>query len=780
MKYLATSQRPKTEKWPAVAQASFSTIMASAIAIALAGCAAPAAMIPTSIDLPKKVRNFSQLQAEGNAATATRIGATPTPPVTDKLDNTRDKPTANSANGKPEVADITLAFEQIPLSTLIQSIYGTILKRNINVDATIVAKRDLVTLRSGAPQTPSQVEQTMRLLLSSYGIAVIEVNGLTRIVPNNTNLGYLPEIRRGRALPETPLPLRPIFQLVELESVRNSDVAGWLRAMFDKKVDVKEDVTRNAVLLSGTSGDVAAALEAIHILDQPLMKGRQSMRISPSFWSADELAKRLSEILQSEGYSAGLPTPSATLPITVLPVTAANAVFVFAASQKILNHVADWAKELDKPNEKSVGRNLFSYKVKYIDAEALARTLQQFIGGTAAPSAALSAAPGAVAAPGAGAASARAPQVVVDRGSNTLIFSGSNEDYGSIRNLLQTLDKPALQVMIEVTVAEVTLSDNNQLGVEWLVNQANLSGGRSASYGTQGGLSLGSAGFNFRLLDNLGDARLVINALASSNRATILSSPKIVARNGEAAVIQVGQEVPIITSQQVATTGSNNTINNTSTVPQSIQYRSTGVILNVKPVIHSGDRVDLDVSQEVSAAQATNTGVSTSPTFSTRKVQTKLSLKDGATILLGGLMSTNKNDGTAGIPYLKDIPWIGQLFRNDTGKNDRTELIILITPHIIADDDDAEAVTDAFRNMLGAWARPSPAAGKLPDTNKGAAGEAGSSKPVMDAPSLTQPLLPPSLLPTMLSTPKPALLPAIPVPGRSETLPTARLPVPSQ
>jgi len=122
-------------------------------------------------------------------------------------------------------------------------------------------------------------------------------------------------------------------------------------------------------------------------------------------------------------------------------------------------------------------------------------------------------------------------------------------------------------------------------------------------------------------------------------------------------------------------------------------------------VIHSGDRVDLDVAQEVSAAQATTTGVSTSPTFSTRKVQTKLSLRSGATVLLGGLMSSNKSEGNAGIPLLKDIPLLGQLFRSNTEKNDRTELIVLITPYIIEDDSDAQAVTDAFRKRLGNWAQ---------------------------------------------------------------------------
>jgi len=163
--------------------------------------------------------------------------------------------------------------------------------------------------------------------------------------------------------------------------------------------------------------------------------------------------------------------------------------------------------------------------------------------------------------------------------------------------------------------------------------------------------------------------------------------------------------VPIITSQQTSpTTGA------TGSVLQTVQYRTTGVILNVKPVIHSGDQVDLDVTQEVSSAGATSTGVNTSPTFSTRKLQTKLSLKNGATVLLGGLISNNKSQGNAGIPLLKDIPLLGHVFRTDTEKNDRTELIILITPYIIADDNDAAAVTDAFRKQLGGWAKAQPKA----------------------------------------------------------------------
>lgn len=682
----------------------------------LAACAVEPS-IPLPLDLPKKVADYSTLQQENEQERerTTRIAKTPKPPASERLQTGKTQPTL-AIDASQEKADILLSFEQIPLPSFIQAVYAAILKKTVTIDPKVVERKDLVTLRTGEPQTPSQVESATRLLLKSYGIAVVEMGGMVRIVPDNTALGYLPEIRRGRALPETPLPMRPIFQLVELQAVRNTDVAGWVRAMFGDKIKLHEDPARNAVLLSGNSDDVMAALEAIHVLDQPLMKGRQSMRISPQFWSADELAKRLGEILQTEGYGTSTKVEGGVIqPVTLLPVAGANAVFAFAVSEAILEHIAAWAKELDKPNEKGAGRNFFSYPVKYTDAELLAKTLQSLLGGSTASSAP-PAAPGAAAAP----VAARSAQVVVDRGSNTLIFTGSSEDYGGIRNLLQSLDKPAKEALIEVTVAEVSLTENSQLGIEWLAKEANLSDGRSYTAGTLGGLSVGSSGFNFRLLDKAGDLRLVINALASSNRATILSSPRVVARSGETATIQVGQEVPIISSQQVATTGSATTTTSTATtttVPQSIQYKNTGVILSVKPVIHSGDRVDLDVSQEVSAAQATTTGVSTSPTFSTRKVQTKLSLKNGATVLLGGLMSGNKSDGNAGIPLLKDIPGLGQFFRTDTGKSERTELIVLITPYIIEDDNDAQAVTDAFRKRLGGWAQtPLPVQPAIPDS----------------------------------------------------------------
>jgi general secretion pathway protein D len=656
------------------------------LAVLLNSCATERALIPTPLELRKDPAPSSPSDSAQPGDRSTRVsGATPKPPAPAKSSTTKE--TGFAPPSGDEKAEITLMFDQLPLPNFIQVVYGNILKANFNVDAQVAARADLVTLRTSSLQTPSQVKETARMLLKSYGIAVTDVGNFLRIVPDNTMQGYAPEIRRGRALPETPLPLRPIFQMVDIVAVGSGEVTAWLSKMYGQRIAIQEDGARNVVMISGLSEDVVSAMDTIRVLDQPQMRGQNSTRIDPMFWSAQELSNKLNEILLAEGYRTSN-TAGANTPIIILAIQAINAIIVFAGDPAIIAHVVDWAKELDKPATK--GGGFFTYNVRYSDAQELAKTVRELFGAPPVT-------------PGQPPQAARS-RVVVNPATNSLIFQGGMEDYTSILNLLQQLDQPAKAALIEVTVAEVNLSDAEQLGIEWALQDSNTRGA-IWSAGTIGGLGIGTGGLNIRRFSLAGSPRLIINALASNNRARILSSPRILARNGETATIQVGQEVPVITSQQTTpVTGG------TGGVLQSVQYRQTGVILQVKPIIHAGDRIELEVSQEVSAASSTTTGVSTSPTISTRKVQTKLSLKDGATVLLGGLMSSNQSKNQGGVPLLKDIPGIGQLFRVDAENNSNTELIVLITPYIISDDKDAEAITDAFRNRLGDWARNIPSA----------------------------------------------------------------------
>jgi len=675
----------------------------------LAACAPLQPIIPPKMPLPESAKSLSLDEQGASRSGELKVSPLPRPPEFKPSKQLADRQAQDAAQQKvlgaagDEVAAINL--QQVPLPTFVQVVYAEILKRNVNIDPAVLNRKELVTFRTGATQTAAQLDNALKLLLKSYGIAAIDVGGLIRIVPDNAQLGNLPELRRAEASPDTPLPLRPVYQLVELQVVRQTDVAGWLKTLFGSRLTVQEDLGRNALLLSGTPDTMQAALETVRVLDQPLMSGRKSIALAPAYWSADDLARRLNEVLTAQGYGVA---PLGQLgqqggiryPVVLLPVAGTNQVYVFASSDEVLKHVENWARTLDRPNERGIGKNYFTYQVKHKDATALAKTLEQLLSGRGR----VSATPGS---PATGAAAAGAAtggtSVVVDQSSNMLIFQAAADDYSQISALLQTLDRPAKAALIEVTVAELSMLDSSQLGVEWLATHA-MSNGATVIGGTSGGLSIGSGGATFKVLDTIGGVRATLNALASTNQATILSSPRVQARNGETATIQVGQEVPIITSQQT-TTGTLTTATQAA-VLQTIQYRNTGVILKVKPVIHSGDQIDLEVQQEVSAASSTNTGVNNSPTFSTRKLDTKLTLRNGSTVLMGGLISNDDTKGNAGIPLLKDIPVIGNLFSTQTKTANRRELVVLITPYILNDSHDAETMTDAFRRMLGPWAAP--------------------------------------------------------------------------
>lgn len=697
-----------------------------AVALIAAGCATERPL-PITLDVPPRakavgepkdlldptpgVSGASSINAS-ERATAVRVEPNPIPPAAAAKPATAPT-TVVAPTGS---ADVILNFDQLSLPAFIQTVYATVLKKNVSVDPAVMARKDLVTLRSGRAITAEAAESTVRTLLKSYGIAVQDISGLIRVVPDTTNTGYLPEIRRGRALPETPLPLRPVFQMVELQAVRNIEVAGYVRTLFGDKVKYTEDPGRNSLLLSGNGDDVQAAIEAIQVLDQPLFKGRNSIRISPSIWSADEMAKRLTEILLQEGYAVGTTVTQGSVqyPITLLPVSGVNAVIVFANSKDVINHIVEWAKVLDRPPERTVGRSYFSYQVRNTDASRLAETVQRLLAGAPAPSTTASTARPATGGTASGggntpaAATAATPtgsSVVVDKPTNTVLFRATGEEYTDIIRLLKDLDRAAKQVLIEVTIMEITLSEGMTTGVSWIFNRANSASGTITQFGGPNRESSdsdpSSSNYTGFLISRLADTARIkaeLRAEATDSRVTFLSNPKTLARNGEVAKIQVGDSVPILTQQQTsASTGSDGVIS-------SVQYADTGTIMSIKPVIHSSDQVDMDIIVESSqAGEIAKTGPQ-SPPISKRTIETKLTLQHGSTYVLGGLISNRKSRSGSGVPFLKDIPLIGYAFKSNADNLNRTELVMMITPYIMNNDGEARAITDAVRKQLSGFA----------------------------------------------------------------------------
>jgi general secretion pathway protein D len=591
------------------------------------------------------------------------------------------------------------------IPAFIQAIYGGILQVNYSMDAAVASRTDLITFRTPKPMTAARLTDVSAELLKSYGIAVQDFGGVLRIVPSTSTASTLPLVRRGRAQSSVPLPLRPVFHYIETEAVKPQVFLPTLKNVLGEKVKLDAD-NNGGLLVSGQPDDVQVALELIQVFDQPGLRGQNSARVVPRFWGADEFVRRLAEVLKAEGYNVSTQAGAGGDPITLISLPPINSVLVFSTSKEVMNHALEWVKELDQISAVQAGSAFFTYPVRNADAQELAKALNDLIGGGGASTAASATTTGtASAAPAVASTAGRQRRVVVNNATNSLIFQGgSQEDYRQWLSLLSELDRPVKSALIDVLVAEVALGDDNSLGFTWQLEQLG-SGARAVRLsGTTYNATASSTGLNITAALGGNPLRqLAISALASNSDSRVISNPKIMTRNGEAASINVGQEVPTVTSQGVTTNNNNNT--NTNVVPQTIQYRNTGVLLRVRPVIHAGDRIDLEVSQEVSSAEPTTTGVTTSPTIRKRSIETKLSLRDGATVMLGGLISETATDSDSGVPGLKDIPGVGNLFKRSSQSRTRTELVILITPYILNDAAEAENATDAYQATLGAWAQ---------------------------------------------------------------------------
>lgn len=695
-------------------------LLALACLAFMAGCAAPP-QAPAALDFKRSgdARLLSDLDEQRSLAPAkTLIGQNPRPPA---LLEGNLRPVTPKVMPSEEAGNLSVSFDQISVPAFIQAVYGGILKINYSVDPAVAARTELITFRTPKPMSAARLVEVTGALLRSYGIAVQDFGGVLRMVPDTNTASTLPMVRRGRAQPTVPLPLRPIFHYVETEAVRPQAFLQTLKAILGTKVTLETDQAGVGLLISGQPDDVAVALELIQVFDQPGMRAQNTSRVVPRYWGADEFAKRLAEVLRLEGYSVGN-APGGGEPIVVYSITPINTVLILGGNRAIMAHALDWVRELDQLPNVQAGNAYFTYPVKNSDAQELAKALNDLIGGISSPATGVASSSsslgsnlptnpsvgGGVSSPastGATSGARSGKRVVVNNATNSLIFQGgTQEDYRQWLSLLAQLDKPVKSALIDVLVAEVALADNNDLGFVWKIDQLGSTGASRVGGLTYSGQTSG-AGLTLSAITGSTLLRQVaVNALASNSDARVVSNPKVLTRNGESATISVGQDVPIVTSQAVAQ--STNLIGggNSNVVPQTVQYRNTGVILRVRPVIHAGDRIDIEISQEVSSAEPTTTGVTTSPTIRRRSVETKLSLRDGATVMLGGLISDNTTNSNSGVPLLKDIPGLGALFKSQSQSKGRTELVMLITPYILNDSTDAESATDSYNSSLGEWA----------------------------------------------------------------------------
>ena len=562
--------------------------------------------------------------------------------------------------------EIEVNFKDLAIPVFINEVFGNLLSLSFEIDASISERPDLVTLRAEETKTGYELFGIALQVLQNYGIGVEYQGDVLRFVLSKTAAsGEPPLLISGRTLPEVPASHRPIIQIVPLKAVNNTSVALWLKRTFQgMDLRVTEDIERNALVLQGPARVIRQAINAVDLLDRPNMRGRYSVRITPSILDAETLATQLIDMLRAQGYGASR-TPIRGA-IVILPIRQTNSVVVFAGDQDVLEHVKTWAIDLDKPGKASASSGLFYYQVRNTSAQDLAEVLNAVNINKAVDE-----------------NTSDGGNVIVDRNRNGLIFTGDSKNWEGLLPIIAAMDRPARLVLIQVLIASVTLTNDTDVGISWLFK------GRAGDFGQVGrqDLALGGAGFTYTL-NNSGQVRFALNALAQDQRVSILSEPRILVKSGETAQIDVGEEVPVITSQAQSTDAAN------APVLQSIQYRRTGVLLRVEPIVHSGNRVDLNLSQVVSEALAAGSGVN-SPSIFNRSVQTSLTLSDGGAVVIGGLISNSENEGDTRIPILGSIPVLGALFRSSGKQNTRSELILMIQAYIVDEDE-----TDDFNQRM--------------------------------------------------------------------------------
>ena len=308
-------------------------------------------------------------------------------------------------------------------------------------------------------------------------------------------------------------------------------------------------------------------------------------------------------------------------------------------------------------------------------------------------------------------------RVMADRINNTLLIHASAAEYQRIANTLKRLDVQRAQVLIEASIVEVTLGDGLQYGLQWAFNGGTLGGSGTGMLGNAATAATpaNSTSFTYTLRNSAGNISAVLTALANQSLLKVMSSPSLMVLDNHTAAIQVGTQQPINTGAVLnSTTGTNNVITT------NIQYKDTGVMLGVTPSVSAGDLVTLDISQTVTDIGPDSTSAATAgyPTFMQRQIDSKVAVRSGETLVLGGLIKDNASNSKAGLPFLSAIPVLGALFGTHTQSASRTELLVILTPRVLRSDDDARAISrelrDRMQGMLGSGGliAPTPAAAR--------------------------------------------------------------------
>jgi general secretion pathway protein D len=658
-------------------------------------------------------------------------------------------PPLRPSGAETEKGEVTLTFVDTDIREIVRAVLGATLKLNYTMDPGV---QGTASLEIGQPLPRSALLPTLETLLNQNGATLSYRDGIYRVAP--LSIGAVTGLAMGSATVGSGT------QIVSLRFASAPDLAKMLDPYVAEGGKVVADSGRNALIVSGNPTVRQTLLGLIRAFDIDVLAGQSYALFPAGDKGADKLAGELQKIFGTEGES-----PLSGV-VRVVPMQRVNAVLVLSSQPRYINEARRFLR-LEQRVEDATARAWHVYYVQNGQSADLESLLQRaFASGQASAVAAPGMiAPGAeplsitsgrtaaggttgtpafgaqttgtrggmataetsgqavtgIGAPREGANRAEALSVpsetsgaeaenririIANRRNNALLIYSTSNEYSIIEGMMRKIDIVPLQVLIEATIAEVTLNNTLNYGTQFFLGHtlagvlsfsppiAPIGGGLPPGAVTNiGGFPQGFAP-NFPGFVLANGVREVINLLAGVTQVKVLSAPQVMVLDNEPARLQVGSQVPVLTQSQQSTISANAPIVN------SVEYRDTGVIMLVTPRVNTSGLVTLDISQEVSDVASLTTGNINSPTFTQRLLRTRVAVQDGQTVGMAGLIRDADSQGNSGIPVLKDIPMLGGLFSNQTNLRERTELLVLITPRVVRDQRDARALTEDLRNQL--------------------------------------------------------------------------------
>lgn len=608
---------------------------------------------------------------------------------------------------------VALNFEQAPLTEVVHAILGDILELDYIVEHPITGE---ITLRTRAPVPRDQLLVILESLLqanNAYMLRDAQNRYIVSASPNMARLrpGFGSSSTQGAGFANI---------IVPLQYIGATEMAEILRPVADENSFVRIDPVRNLLVLAGRRNQLDGWLEIISTFDIDMLQG-MSIGIFPLKESTPTEAEfTLRTMLET---ALGEESDFSRL-VRIVPMERLNSLMIITPRAHYLEKVREWLERVDQEPDHNNERRLFVYSVQNTSATNLANLMSSvFAGSGSGQSSASGGSQSAGVAPGLtptqvgggdmGATGSAATnrnggggttsfnigeiRVVADEENNSLLVYATRNEYRKIDSALKQLDILPTQVLIEASILEISLTEELSYGLSWFLSNNLGNGWRGEGAirvpGSASGSGTGNSsatGLAYSIYNSAGDLKAVINALADKSLVNILSTPTITVLDNQQASIQVGTQQPVQSGSSITDGGVSST---------SITYRDTGVILDVTPSVNAGGMVTMIVKQSITDVGEPEPATGQRP-FLKRDLSTRVAVRSGESAVLGGLIRENSGQGKVGLPFLQNLPIIGNFFGRTTNTKNRTELLVVITPRVLTNEQDLRDVTEEMQDRM--------------------------------------------------------------------------------